>query len=135
MPARANSVLPVRQGHGPQVRKDRRLSIRRLSSKELETIQKRALAEGPSLYETVIASLIHKYATGGSKKSEQWLSRFGKAATNHRRGPEIHDYRPLLYWSLGWVGCRMMVFGPVWAHAWGQRSASVVSLFCGLTLS
>jgi predicted DNA binding CopG/RHH family protein len=43
-------------------RKDRRLNIR-LSSKDLEAIQKRALAEG-LLYQTLISSLLHKYASG-----------------------------------------------------------------------
>jgi len=43
-------------------RKDRRLNIR-LSSKDLEAIQKRALAEGLP-YQTLISSLLHKYATG-----------------------------------------------------------------------
>ena len=40
-------------------RKDRRLNIR-LSSKDLEAIQKRALAEGLS-YQTLISSPLHKY--------------------------------------------------------------------------
>lgn len=44
------------------VLKDRRLNLR-LSSKDLEAIQKRALAEGLP-YQTLIASLRHKYATG-----------------------------------------------------------------------
>lgn len=43
-------------------RKDRRLNIRR-SSKDLEAIQKRALAEGLP-YQTPIASILHKYASG-----------------------------------------------------------------------
>ena len=43
-------------------RKDRRLNIR-LSSKDLEAIQKRALAEGLP-YQTLISSLLHKYAAG-----------------------------------------------------------------------
>jgi predicted DNA binding CopG/RHH family protein len=43
-------------------RKDRRLNIR-LSSKDLDAIQKRALAEGLP-YQTLIASLLHKYAAG-----------------------------------------------------------------------
>ena len=47
-------------------RKDRRLNIR-LSSKDLEAIQKRALAEGEP-YQTLIASLLHKYATGRLKE-------------------------------------------------------------------
>ena len=47
-------------------RKDRRLNIR-LSSKDLEAIQKRALAEGLP-YQTLIASLLHKYASGRLKE-------------------------------------------------------------------
>jgi predicted DNA binding CopG/RHH family protein len=47
-------------------RKDRRLNIR-LSSKDLEAIQKRALAEG-LLYQTLISSLLHKYASGRLKE-------------------------------------------------------------------
>jgi predicted DNA binding CopG/RHH family protein len=48
-------------------RKDRRLNIR-LSSKDLEAIQKRALAEALP-YQTLIASLLHKYATGRLKET------------------------------------------------------------------
>jgi predicted DNA binding CopG/RHH family protein len=47
-------------------RKDRRLNIR-LSSKDLEAIQKRALAEGLP-YQTLISSLLHKYASGRLKE-------------------------------------------------------------------
>jgi len=47
-------------------RKDRRPNIR-LSSKDLEAIQKRALAEGLP-YQTLIASLLHKYAAGRLKE-------------------------------------------------------------------
>jgi predicted DNA binding CopG/RHH family protein len=47
-------------------RKDRRLNIR-LSSKDLEAIQKRALAEGLP-YQTLISSLLHKYAEGRLKE-------------------------------------------------------------------
>jgi predicted DNA binding CopG/RHH family protein len=43
-------------------RKDRRLNIR-ISSKDLEAIQKRALTEGLP-YQTLISSLLHKYAAG-----------------------------------------------------------------------
>jgi predicted DNA binding CopG/RHH family protein len=50
-------------------RKDRRLNIR-LSSKDLEAIQKRALVEGLP-YQTLISSLLHKYATGRLKEIEQ----------------------------------------------------------------
>ena len=47
-------------------RKDRRLNIR-LSSKDLEAIQKRALEEGLP-YQTLISSLLHKYAAGRLKE-------------------------------------------------------------------
>ena len=43
-------------------RKDRRVNIR-ISSKDLEAIQKRAIEEGLP-YQTLISSLLHKYATG-----------------------------------------------------------------------
>jgi len=47
-------------------RKDRRLNIR-LSSKDLQASQKRALAEGLP-YQTLISSLLHKYAAGRLKE-------------------------------------------------------------------
>jgi predicted DNA binding CopG/RHH family protein len=47
-------------------RKDRRLNIR-ISSKDLEAIQKQALAEGLP-YQTLISSLLHKYASGRVKE-------------------------------------------------------------------
>ena len=43
-------------------KKDRRINIR-ISSRDLEAIQKRALEEGLP-YQTLIASLLHKYASG-----------------------------------------------------------------------
>lgn len=43
-------------------KKDRRVNIR-ISSRDLEAIQKRALEEGLP-YQTLIASVLHKYATG-----------------------------------------------------------------------
>ncbi len=48
-------------------RKDRRLNIR-LSSKDLEAIQKRALEEGLP-YQTLISSLLRKYASGRLKEA------------------------------------------------------------------
>jgi predicted DNA binding CopG/RHH family protein len=47
------------------IKKVRRLNIR-LSTKDLEAIQKRALAEGLP-YQTLIASLLHKCAAGRLK--------------------------------------------------------------------
>lgn len=43
-------------------KKDRRVNIR-ISSKDLEALQKRALEEGIP-YQTLIASLLHKYVAG-----------------------------------------------------------------------
>lgn len=43
-------------------RKDRRVNIR-ISGKDLDAIQKRALEEGLP-YQTLIASLLHKFASG-----------------------------------------------------------------------
>ena len=43
-------------------RKDRRLNVR-ISTKDLEAIQKRALEEGLP-YQTLISSLLHNYASG-----------------------------------------------------------------------
>jgi predicted DNA binding CopG/RHH family protein len=43
-------------------KKDRRVNIR-ISSKDLEALQKRALEEGIP-YQTLIASILHKYAGG-----------------------------------------------------------------------
>ena len=48
-------------------RKDRRLNIR-ISSKDLEAIQKRALEEGLP-YQTLISSLLHKLASGRLKEA------------------------------------------------------------------
>jgi predicted DNA binding CopG/RHH family protein len=47
-------------------RKDRRLNIR-LSSKDREAIQRRALAEGLP-YQTLVSSVLHKYAAGRLKE-------------------------------------------------------------------
>jgi predicted DNA binding CopG/RHH family protein len=43
-------------------KKDRRVNIR-ISSKDLEALQKRALEEGLP-YQTLLASILHKYAAG-----------------------------------------------------------------------
>lgn len=43
-------------------RKDRRLNIR-ISSRDLEAIQQRALEEGLP-YQTLVSSVLHKYASG-----------------------------------------------------------------------
>ncbi|MDH3402409.1 MAG: antitoxin [Acidobacteriota bacterium] len=43
-------------------RKDRRINIR-ISTKDLEALQKRALQEGIP-YQTLVASVLHKYVSG-----------------------------------------------------------------------
>ena len=54
----------LREGHVPQ---GPAAEYIRLSSKDLEAIQKRALAEGLP-YQTLISSLLHKYAAGRLKE-------------------------------------------------------------------
>ncbi len=49
-------------------RKDRRVNIR-ISSKDLEAIQKRAVEEGLP-YQTLISSLLHKYVAGRLREAE-----------------------------------------------------------------
>jgi predicted DNA binding CopG/RHH family protein len=46
------------------LRKDKRINIR-IASKDLEEIQKKALEEGIP-YQTLISSILHKYASGRS---------------------------------------------------------------------
>ena len=62
--ARAPKRVLSRYGRAAKAtfKKDRRLNIR-ISTKDLEAIQKRALEEGLP-YQTLIASLLHKYASG-----------------------------------------------------------------------
>ncbi len=49
-------------------RKDRRLNIR-ISGKDLEALQKRALIEGIP-YQTFIASILHKFISGRLREQE-----------------------------------------------------------------
>ena len=51
------------------LQKDRRLNIR-ISTKDLEAIQKRALEEGLP-YQTLMASLLHKYASGRLRETQR----------------------------------------------------------------
>ena len=50
-------------------RKDKRVNIR-ISSKDLEAIQKRAVEEGLP-YQTLISSILHKYASGRLTESKR----------------------------------------------------------------
>jgi predicted DNA binding CopG/RHH family protein len=49
-------------------KKDRRINIR-ISAKDLEALQKRALIEGVP-YQTLISSVLHKYVSGWLKEGE-----------------------------------------------------------------
>lgn len=51
------------------LRKDRRVNLR-LSSRDLDAIKKRALLEGLP-YQTLIASVIHRYAAGTLKETDR----------------------------------------------------------------
>ena len=55
--------------------KDRRVNIR-LSSGDLQDIQVKALQEGMP-YQTLIASVLHKYVTGKLAEREGWASSSG----------------------------------------------------------
>ena len=50
------------------LQKDKRINIR-LSSRDLKTIQKRAVTEGIP-YQTLIASTLHKFVTGHLKEAK-----------------------------------------------------------------
>jgi len=53
---------------GDTLRKDRRINIR-ISSRDLESLQKRAAKEGLP-YQTLISSTLHKFVTGKLKSVE-----------------------------------------------------------------
>jgi predicted DNA binding CopG/RHH family protein len=68
---RAKNAAETQQRHKEYAeamfRKDARINIR-LSSKDLRGLQKRALAEGIP-YQTLIASILHKYVEGRLRES------------------------------------------------------------------
>jgi predicted DNA binding CopG/RHH family protein len=68
---RSREASKVRKHHAEYAeamfRKDARINIR-LSSKDLRGLQKRALAEGIP-YQTLIASVLHKYVEGRLRES------------------------------------------------------------------
>ena len=60
---RRNEEIEKHRGYArATLRKDRRLNIR-ISGKDLEALQKRALQEGIP-YQTFIASILHKFVAG-----------------------------------------------------------------------
>ena len=64
--------------------KDRRVNIR-LSSGDLQDLQARALQEGMP-YQTLIASILHKYVTGRLKERGAAPSGTGESGKRPRRG-------------------------------------------------
>lgn len=62
VPNRDEEVRRYRGYAAEAFKKDRRINIR-ISSRDLDAIQKRALVEGIP-YQTLIASVLHKYAAG-----------------------------------------------------------------------
>lgn len=48
-------------------KKDKRINIR-ISSRDLESLQRRALEEGIP-YQTLVSSILHKYVSGGFKNT------------------------------------------------------------------
>ena len=61
-------------------RKDQRVNIR-ISSKDLEAIKKRAIEEGLP-YQTLISSLLHKFAAGRLVDRENLPSRTGRRSAS-----------------------------------------------------
>ena len=62
VPHREREVERYREYATATFKKDRRINIR-ISSKDLEALQKRALREGIP-YQTLVASILHKYVSG-----------------------------------------------------------------------
>jgi len=65
---REHEVAKYRKYAEATFKKDRRINIR-LSSKDLEAIQKRALQEGIP-YQTLVASVLHKYVSGRLRETD-----------------------------------------------------------------
>lgn len=63
-----SDIKRYRQSARATFKKDRRINIR-LSAKDLEALQKRALIEGVP-YQTLISSVLHKYVSGRLKEGE-----------------------------------------------------------------
>jgi predicted DNA binding CopG/RHH family protein len=62
VPDREREVSRYREYAAATFKKDRRINIR-ISSKDLDALQKRALQEGIP-YQTLVASILHKYVSG-----------------------------------------------------------------------
>lgn len=61
----ADRLAFLRKAAEETVKKDKRINIR-ISSRDLEALQRRALEEGLP-YQTLVSSILHKYVSGGLK--------------------------------------------------------------------
>ena len=68
VPDREAEVSRYREYATATFKKDRRLNIR-ISSKDLNALQKRALREGIP-YQTLVASVLHKFVSGQFRESD-----------------------------------------------------------------
>ena len=68
-PARKKQIL---EAASSTFKKDKRINIR-ISSRDLDAIQKRALIEGIP-YQTLVSSILHKYASGRLREVPSTLS-------------------------------------------------------------
>jgi predicted DNA binding CopG/RHH family protein len=68
VPAREREVDRYREYAAATFKKDRRINIR-ISSKDLNDLQKRALREGIP-YQTLAASILHKYVSGQFRETD-----------------------------------------------------------------
>jgi predicted DNA binding CopG/RHH family protein len=68
VPDREAEVSRYREYAAATFKKDRRINIR-ISSKDLNALQKRALREGIP-YQTLVASILHKYVSGQFRETE-----------------------------------------------------------------
>jgi len=68
VPDREAEVTRYREYAAATFKKDRRINIR-ISTKDLDALQKRALREGIP-YQTLVASVLHKYVSGQFRETD-----------------------------------------------------------------
>jgi predicted DNA binding CopG/RHH family protein len=78
-----SEILKLKAAARATATKDRRVNIR-LSSGDLQDIQARALQEGMP-YQTLIASILHKYVTGGLQERSAAAVRTAEPKVRTRR--------------------------------------------------
>jgi predicted DNA binding CopG/RHH family protein len=68
VPDREREISRYQEYAAATFKKDRRINIR-ISSKDLNALQKRALREGIP-YQTLVASVLHKYVSGQFRETD-----------------------------------------------------------------